>query len=83
MLFSKSEFLLVLVLCWKTLVVHASNIVQRETNDGIITSLTAVTVRSELEKRQPDFTPKHACEHHYADREYSHSRPINRTIAEN
>jgi hypothetical protein len=30
--------------------------------------LTAITLRSELERREVDFTLKHTCEHHYADR---------------
>jgi hypothetical protein len=32
--------------------------------------LRAVTVRSDLERRGVDFTPKRTCEHHYADRIY-------------
>jgi hypothetical protein len=32
--------------------------------------LTAITVQSELERRQINFAPKHTLEHHYADRIY-------------
>lgn len=33
-------------------------------------SLTAVTVRSGIQKREEAFIPKRDCEHHYADRMY-------------
>jgi len=38
--------------------------------DSHIQVLKAINVRSELERREVDFTPKHIWEHHYADRIY-------------
>jgi hypothetical protein len=48
---------------------RSSTLLNRE--DSQTRVLTAITLRSELERREADFTPKHACEHHYADRMYS------------
>jgi hypothetical protein len=31
-------------------------------------SLTAITVRSDIQKREESFVPKQRCEHHYGDR---------------
>jgi hypothetical protein len=44
----------------------SSTILQRE--DSPTRVLTAITLRSDLERREVDFTLKHTCEHHYADR---------------
>lgn len=39
-------------------------------DDSDIQVLTAITIRSELERRDIDFAPKYTLEHHYADRIY-------------
>jgi hypothetical protein len=39
-------------------------------DDSNIQILTAINIRSELERRDVDFTPKYTWEHHYADRIY-------------
>jgi len=44
----------------------SSTILQRDDSHSRV--LTAITLRSELDRREVDFTPKHTCEHHYADR---------------
>lgn len=37
-------------------------------DDSQTSVLMAVTVQSELERREVNFAPKHTCEHHYVDR---------------
>jgi hypothetical protein len=37
-------------------------------DDFHTSSLTAVNVQSELERREVSFDPRHTCEHHYVDR---------------